>query len=138
MVRPSFSRSVRRLFPAGSTLEPLRRIGESYQTREWCVRKLSKKLRSENLVTNSEQLTSCVNTGISGDSGTMQGEFPVPSGVADFTVVFGFRNKPHASHGRSRECGTGISCKSNGLDYVSFRFVRPRQGGRMTWRLSES
>src|ERR1700686_4574940 len=54
MVRPSFSRSVRRLFPAGSIVCLQRKVEESYQRRDRLRRQFAQKDQRGAGVTNSE------------------------------------------------------------------------------------
>src|SRR5580698_6774310 len=63
MVRPSFSRSVRRLFPAGSMGAPPKKVGESYQRRGHFDVGFVQKFQCDWVVTKSEHTLTLVRRG---------------------------------------------------------------------------
>src|ERR1051326_2106831 len=96
MVRPSFSRSVRRLFPAGSTTPP--RVGESYQRRTNLQPLICRKNCTPPAVTNSEHAPTLARYG--DPRLACAGRRPLPPFCPepDFRGLFGFRNKPATSN----------------------------------------
>src|SRR5438105_6508181 len=96
MVRPSFSRSVRRLFPAGSTTPP--RVGESYQRRTNLQPLICKKNYTPPAVTNSEHAPTLVRCGDPRLTSVVRRPLPAFCPEPDFHGLFGIRNKPASSN----------------------------------------
>src|ERR1043166_4908568 len=99
MVRPSFSRSVRRLFPAGSTTPP--RVKESYQRRTNLQPLFCKKNYTPPAVTNSEHAPALVRCGDPRVPCAGRRLLMAFCLMPDFRGLFGFRNKAAGSNAQN-------------------------------------